>query len=155
MELPFQRTIEEEANPSQPTPNETPKIVEVSDSEEDFEFLNQFQFLDPSKVDFSHLPFTQVSCVQEAPSIPNTMVLQRKAKISLLKLLESHARGTIPEVAVQTKPPTPLPTQTSQLDPTSKKRKLKQKGKDVMKEGEAIPPKEPEPQKGAKVARTT
>ena len=51
------------------------------------------------------------------------MVLQRKAKTSLLELLKSHAGGIVPEVAIQTKPPTPLPAQTSQPDPTGKKMK--------------------------------
>ena len=40
IELPFQCTVEEEATLSQPTPEETAKVVEVSDSEEDFEVFN-------------------------------------------------------------------------------------------------------------------
>ena len=57
------------------------------------------------------------------------------------------------EVAIQTKPSTPLPTQTSQPDPANKKRKRDLKGKDVAKEGEVIPSKEIDPQKGAKISR--
>ncbi|KAL0001256.1 hypothetical protein SO802_015037 [Lithocarpus litseifolius] len=154
VELPFQRTVEEEATPSQPTPNEKPKVVELSDFEEDFKFFNQLQLPEPPIVDFNHLSPTQVSSVQKAPIILDAMVLQRKSKRSLLKLLESHAGGTVLKVAIQTKPPTPPPAQTSQPNPTDKKRKRDQKGKDVVEEGRGIPPKEPEPQKGAKVART-
>jgi len=40
VELPFQRTAEEEATPSQPTLEETTKVVKVSDSKEDFEIFN-------------------------------------------------------------------------------------------------------------------
>ena len=40
VELPSQHTAQEEATPSQPPPEETTKIVEVSDSEEDFEVFN-------------------------------------------------------------------------------------------------------------------
>ena len=43
------------------------------------------------------------------------MVLQRKAKTSLLELLESHVRGTVPKVAIQTKHPTPLPAKLPNL----------------------------------------
>lgn len=71
------------------------------------------------------------------------MVLQRKQKTSLLELLESHAEGSVPEVAIQTKPPTPFPTHTSEPNPANKKRKWDQKGKDVVEEGKVIPFKEP------------
>ena len=144
-ELPFQCTAEEEATPSQPTLEETAKVVEVFNSEKDFEVFNQFQSSEPSIVDFNHLPFAQVSGVQEAPNIPNAMVLQRKSKTSLLELLESHVEGTVPKVAVQTRPLTPLPTQTSQPNPTDKKRKQDRKCKEVGEEGEVIPSKEPKP----------
>ena len=109
VELPFQRTAEEEATLSQPIPKETANVVEVSDSKEEFEVFNQLQSPKPSDVDVSHLPSAQVSNVQEAPSIPNAMVLQHKAKTSFLDLLESHVGGTMLEVAIQTKPLTPFP----------------------------------------------
>nr|POE77057.1 hypothetical protein CFP56_71519 [Quercus suber] len=53
----------------------------------------------------------------------DAMLLQHKAKTSLLKLLESHTGGTVPEVAIQTKPLTPFLAQTSQPDLVDKKRK--------------------------------
>lgn len=122
------------------------KGVEVSDSEEGFEVFYQYQSPKASGTNFSHLPSTQVSSVQEAPNIPDAMVLQQKSKTSLLELLKSHARGTAPEVAIQTKLPTPLPTQTSQPNHTNKKRKWDRKGKEVAEEGQSIPSKELEPQ---------
>ena len=140
--------------PSQPTLDKTPKVVEVLVFEEDFEVFNKLQLPKPQIVDFSHLLPVQVSSVQEALSIPDAMVLQRKSKISFLELLESYVGGTVPKVVIQTKPPTPLLAQTSQPDPVDKKRKQDQKGKDVVEEGRGIPTKEPEPHKGDKVART-
>ena len=120
VELPFQHTTEEEATSSLLVPEVTTKVVEVSDFEEDFKVFNQPLSLEPIDANFSHLPPAQVSNIQEAPSIPNAMVLQCKAKTSLL---ESHVEGIVPEVAIQTKPPTSLPTQTSQPDLANKKRK--------------------------------
>lgn len=71
------------------------------------------------------------------------MVLQRKPKTSLLELLESHAGGSVPEVAVQTRPPTPFPTYTSQPKLAEKKRKRDRESNDVVEEGKVILSKEP------------
>ena len=73
------------------------------------------------------------------------MVLQRKPKMSLLELLESHLVGSVPEVAVQTQPPTPLLVHTSVLELANKKRKWDRKGNDVVEKGEVISSKELEP----------
>ena len=59
----------------------------------------------------------------------------------------------MPEVVIQTKPPTPFPAHPSQLDLADKKRKRDQKGQDVVEEREVVPFKEPKPQKRAKVAK--
>ena len=74
--------------------------MEVSESEEDFEVFNQPQSPEPTDANFIHLSPAQVSSVQEALSIPDTMVLQHKAKTSLLEVLESHVGGIVPEVAI-------------------------------------------------------
>ena len=55
------------------------------------------------------------------------MVLQRKSKTSLFELFEPYAGGTVPEVAIQTRPPTPLPVHFSQPDLA--------KEKDIVKKG--------------------
>lgn len=81
------------------------------------------------------------------------MVLQCKQKTILLELLESHAGGSTPEMAIQTRPSTPLLIHTTPFEPADKKRKRDKKGKEVSKEGEVIPSKEFEPQKGAKIAQ--
>ena len=81
------------------------------------------------------------------------MVLQSKPKTSLFELLKSHAGGSNPDVAVQTRPPTPFPVHTCLSEPTDKKRKRDKRGKDVVEEGEVIPLKELEPQKGAKIVK--
>lgn len=80
------------------------------------------------------------------------MVLQCK-NTSLLELLESHAGGSTPKVAVHTWPTTPLPFYTSSAEPLEEKRKREKKGKEVFEKGEIPPPKDPEPQKGTKAAK--
>ena len=62
IELPFQNAAKEEATPSQPTiKEEEEEIVEVSESEDDFEVFNQPRSPEVPAGDFSHLPPTQVS----------------------------------------------------------------------------------------------
>ena len=83
---------------------EKEEVVEVLDSEDDFEVFNQPQSLEASTGDFSHLPLAQVIQTQGDSSIPEAMRLQRKPKMSLLDLLESHVGGNVLEKAVQPKP---------------------------------------------------
>ena len=55
--FPFQHAAKEEATPSQPTiKEEEEEIVEVSESEDDFEVFNQPQSPEVLSGDFSHLP---------------------------------------------------------------------------------------------------
>ena len=61
-----------------------------------------------------HQPVVSVSSDQETTNVPDAMVLQRK-NTSLLALLESHARGTTSEVAVNPRPSIPLPSRASPL----------------------------------------
>ena len=58
--------------------------------------------------------------------------------------------GSIPEVAIQTRTPTPLPVHTSPSELVDKKRKRDKKGKKVAEKGEVIPFKKLEPQKKEK-----
>ena len=80
------------------------------------------------------------------------MVHQRK-NTSLLKQLESCAGGSTPEVAIQSQPPTPLPTRTSPTEPLKKKWKREKKGKEASEEGEVAPSKDLKPQKGEKITK--
>ena len=75
MELPFQRSAEEKATSSLLVLEEMAKVVEVSDSKEEFDIFDQLQTPKPSGIDFSDLSPAQVSSIQETPSIPNAMVL--------------------------------------------------------------------------------
>ena len=59
--------------------------------------------------------------------------------------MESHVGGKAPEVAGQAKHPSLPNPHDPQPRPVNKKRKRKQKGKDVMEEGQGVPPKENEP----------
>ena len=124
-------------------------MIEVADSSkdfvEDFGAFNQSSPAESPLDPFSHLLPAQVSNSQEPSNIPEAMVLQRKTKTSLLELLKSYAEGSIPKVAIQTLPPTPLPLHTSPSELADKKRKQDKKGKKVVEEGEVIPFKELEP----------
>ena len=104
IELPLQRTTEEVATPSLPVIKKEEKVVKIPESEDEFEVFSHHQFLEAPAEDFSHLPPTQVSCIQEAPFIPNTMVLQRRTRTSLQEQMESHARGNAFEKAVLPNP---------------------------------------------------
>ena len=75
-------------------------MVEVSDFEDDFEVFNQPQSLEAPADDFSHLLPAEVSHTQEALTVPNVIVLQRKTGSSLLDLLESHVGGNVPKKAI-------------------------------------------------------
>ena len=116
-------TAKDEATPSQQTIKEKEEMVEVLDSEDNFEVFNQPQSPEGPTGDFDDLPPAQASHTQEALSIPNAMVLQRKMRTSLFDLLESHTGVNMPEKAIQAKLPTLPSTQVSQTNPTDKKRK--------------------------------
>nr|POE57240.1 hypothetical protein CFP56_01893 [Quercus suber] len=148
-------STKEEATSSHLVLKETTKVIEVLDSEEDFEAFDQPYSPESPGATFKHLHPTQVNSTQESSFVPDTIVLQRKPKTILLKLLESYAEGSVPEVTIQTRPPTPLPVHTSPSEPVDKRRKRDRKGKDVAEEGEVIPSKMLEPQKGAKIAKGT
>ena len=113
IELPFHFLIKE-ATPSQLTikeEEEEEEVVDVSDSEDDFEVFNQPQSPEDSVGDLSHIPPALASYIQEDPTIPTAMVLQRKTRSSLRDLLESQVWGNALEKAIQTKPSTPPSTQ--------------------------------------------
>ena len=59
--LPFQHMAKEEETPSQLAIKEEEQVVEVLDSEDDFEIFNQPQSPEAPAGDFSHLPLAQVS----------------------------------------------------------------------------------------------
>ena len=82
------------------------------------------------------------------------MVLQRKTRLSLLDLLESHAGGNMLEKTIQTKPLTPHLSQVPLAYPNDKKRKRDQKEKEVIEEVKGFLSRDIEPLKGAKAAKT-
>lgn len=61
IELPFRFTAEKEATPSQPTIKEEEEVVEISNSEDNFEVFNQPQSLEAPVGDLNHFPPAQVS----------------------------------------------------------------------------------------------
>ena len=129
VDLPIQRAPKEDATSSNTAPKEeAPRVVEVVDSSEDtdkeFRVFDQPLLARSLFAPFSQLPSTQVSINQNFPSVPSavlsTMVPQRKQKTNLFELLESHVGGSVPEVAVQPRPLTPIPTYTSPFEPVDK-----------------------------------
>ena len=92
-------------------------------------------------------------------SLPEEMGIQRKPQKSLMELIEDQSRRGGPRKSAQPKllPPPPksppfasqpsLPFRTEQADP---KRKIDQKGKDVMEIGKSRPTREKEAQRAAK-----
>ena len=95
----LQYKAEDEATPSQPTVKgeEEEKVVEVLDSEDDFEVFNQPESPEASTNDFSHLPSAQVSQIQEDFSVPKAMGIQRKPRAGLLGIMESQSENKVPE----------------------------------------------------------
>ena len=118
------------------------KIIKVTDSEEEFEVFDQLDLTESPSTTSRFLPSAQISADQETADIPKAMVLQRRKDTNLLKLLESHAGGSTPEVAIQPRPPTPLPTHTFPSEQPEKKRKRDRKGKEITEEGEVVPSKD-------------
>ena len=130
-------------------------MVEISNSNDDFEVFNQPPVLEAATSDLSNFPPAQVSQTQEDPIIPDAMVLQRNTRSSLLEIMESQAGGKASKVVGQAKHPFLSPPQDTQPEPVDKKKKWEQKGKGVMEEGRGVPPKEIEPQRRDKAAKTT
>ena len=115
--MPFQRAAEKEVTPSQPAIKEEEEIVEISESEENFEV---FSYLQSSKVlveGFSYSPSTQVSQIQEDIGI------QHKPRASLMEVIESLVGRKAPEGAAQTKLPSLPISHDPQQELGDKKRK--------------------------------
>ena len=82
------------------------------------------------------------------------MVIQKNTP-NLLALLESHARGATPEVPVDLRPPTPIPSRAFPTELSKKKRKRERTlGKEVSKEGEIRTQVAQKTSKGSKSIRT-
>ena len=76
VELPTQCITEEKATSSHLAPKEeTVRVIEVLNSEEDFEVFDQPFLTESPRATFSHLPSTQVSSSQEPSNILEAMVL--------------------------------------------------------------------------------
>ena len=108
------------------------EVVEVADSEDEFEVFNRA--LSP-KISYPDLgsPFSLII---------DKMGIQCKPKSSLFDLIESQPGRDAPEKAAQTKslaPPPALPPQAIEL-----KRKREPKGKEVVAAGQTLPPREDE-----------
>ena len=104
--LPVQPIAEEGATSlSSAREEKVVKIINVTDSKEEFKVFDQPDLTESPSTTSKFLPSAQISADQETADIPKTMVLQRRKDTSLLKHLESHARGSTPEVAIQPRPP--------------------------------------------------
>ena len=112
------------------------EVVEVSDSEDEFNIFNQILSLKASPGDLDSPSFlAQSSPHQEAVDTSSDMGIQRKQRSTLQKLLESEFGGK----AAQTKLPTPPPSPPTRADSANHKKKRDQKGKKVMETGRNQP----------------
>lgn len=91
-------------------------MLEVVDSEEDFEVFDRPDIAESSNLSPRSLPFDLVSSNQETANVLEAIMLQRK-NTRLLKLLESHAGGSMLKVVVHPRPPTPFPSRTPLVSP--------------------------------------
>ena len=78
------------------------------------------------------------------------MGIQRKQRSTLQELLESQPGRDTPRKVIQTKFPTPPPTQPLRANPVDHKKKREEKGKEVVEIGRTHPSKEIKPQRRAK-----
>ena len=122
---------------------EEKEIVEVFDSEDEFDVFNQPLSSEASTGDLEW-PFTPIL---------DEMGIQLKSRSTLLELIESQPGRDTPKKVAQTKPPTFPPTQPLRHDPTDLKRKREQKGKEVVEGGKTHPSQEDEAQRTAKQAK--
>lgn len=109
--LPFQCVAEEKATASQPTIKEGEEIVEVSESEDDFEVFNQPLTLETLSGDLIHPLHAQASQAQGESPLPEDMGIQHKPQAGLLVVMESQAGDKVLEKVAQAKLLPPLPTQ--------------------------------------------
>lgn len=104
--------------------------------EEDFEVFNQPNPAESPETNSRPQAVVQANANQGIINILEGMVIQNKTP-NLLALLESHARDATPKVSIDLRPSTPIPTQSSPIEPSEKKRKKeKRPSKGVSKEGE-------------------
>lgn len=111
----------------------------MTDSEEKFEVFNQVLSPETSVPDLSS-PFLPII---------DEMGIQHKPKSSLLDLIDSQLGRYALGKAACTKPLTPPPA-LSPPQSADLKRKREQKGKEVMKAGQTLPPRKDEVQRVSK-----
>lgn len=92
--LPVHHIVEDKAtSPSSSQEEETIKIIEMVDSEGDFEVFDRTDPIDSPSTTSRPLPFAQISTNQEMIDIPKVVVLKHRKDTNLLELLESHTGG--------------------------------------------------------------
>ena len=100
--------------------------------------------------DLSQFSQLQYSHIKGAVTSSDEIGIQWKQRSTLQELLESQPGRDALEKLAQTKLPPPPPVSTYRVDPINHKKKREEKGKEVMEMGKNVPPKEVEPQRGAK-----
>ena len=129
---------------------EEERIVEVSDSEDDFDVFNQPLSPEAPIGDLNN-PFpVQTNYTQEEAAIPTDMGMQRKQRTGLLEVMESSTGGKAPEKPSQAKLPPPAPIQLA-----DHKRKRDQRGQEIVEGGNGPQTAEIVHPKGTKQPRVT
>ena len=114
------------------------------DSEEDFEVFDRPDIAESSNLSPRSLPFDLVSSNQETANVLEAIVLQRK-NTRLLKLLESHKRGSTLKVAVHPWPPNSFSFLHLPWWALRKEKEQREKGKETSEEDEVLPLKDLKP----------
>lgn len=130
--------VVEEATSSQPIVKEEEgkeedrRVVELTDSENEFAIFNQPLSSDSPISNLSHPSLVQENNPQGDTTFPKEMGIQRKQRSTLQELLESQPEGKAPGKATQTWLSTPPPAQHTRAELADHKRKREDRGKEVM-----------------------
>lgn len=95
--------------PSDEEPEKPVQEPAFTDLEKDFEVFNRPDLAEHSKASSKPQSTAQASINQEVTNKPEGMVIQNRTP-DLLALLESHAGGVAPKVAIDPRSPTPPPS---------------------------------------------
>ena len=111
------------------------EVVDISDSDDLYEFFNQPLSLETSTGDLDQFFQPQSSHLKGVTLLSDEMGIKRKQRSTLQELLESQPGRDAPGKAPQTRLPIPPSAQPFQANPTDHKRKMEEKGKEVVEVG--------------------
>ena len=121
------------------------EVVDVSDSNDIYEVLNQPPSLVTTTSDLDQFSQLQSNDIEGAVTSSDEMGIQRKQRLNLQELLESQLERDAPEKSAQTSSPLFHQSRPIKLTLPTTRESRRKKGKEVMEIGKNVPPKEVEP----------